>query len=82
MLPREVDPLVHNMSTESPGEIKYSEIGGLAEQICELRGKMVVSSMVTTKFHGFLLTQCEFNVHLCGFWSFYFVTIQLAACMV
>ena len=33
----EVDPLVHNMSTESPGEIKYSEIGGLAEQICELR---------------------------------------------
>ena len=37
MLPREVDPLVHNMSTESPGDIKYSEIGGLAEQIRELR---------------------------------------------
>ncbi|XP_065895583.1 26S proteasome regulatory subunit 10B-like [Dysidea avara] len=37
MLPREVDPLVHNMSTETPGDIKYSEIGGLAEQIRELR---------------------------------------------
>jgi len=37
MLSREVDPLVHNMSTESSGDIKYSEIGGLTEQIRELR---------------------------------------------
>ena len=37
MLPREVDPLVHNMSHESPGDVKYSEIGGLTEQIRELR---------------------------------------------
>ena len=37
MLPREVDPLVHNMSHESPGDVKYSDIGGLTEQIRELR---------------------------------------------
>merc|ERR1712025_1034068 len=36
-LPREVDPLVYNMSSEDPGEINYSQIGGLAEQIRELR---------------------------------------------
>ena len=36
-LPREVDPLVHNMSTEDPGDISYSSVGGLAEQIRELR---------------------------------------------
>ena len=27
-LPREVDPLVHNMSTEDPGDISYSSVGG------------------------------------------------------
>ncbi|KAH7973191.1 hypothetical protein HPB52_022750 [Rhipicephalus sanguineus] len=36
-LPREVDPLVYNMSHEDPGNISYSMIGGLAEQIRELR---------------------------------------------
>ena len=36
-LPREVDPLVYNMSTEDPGDISYSKIGGLSEQIRELR---------------------------------------------
>ncbi|ESO12916.1 hypothetical protein HELRODRAFT_155612 [Helobdella robusta] len=36
-LPREVDPLVYNMSTEDPGNISYSQIGGLSEQIRELR---------------------------------------------
>jgi len=37
MLPREVDPLVYNMSHEDPGNISYSHIGGLGEQIRELR---------------------------------------------
>jgi len=37
MLPREVDPLVYNMSHEDPGNISYSQIGGLGEQIRELR---------------------------------------------
>lgn len=36
-LPREVDPLVYNMSHEDPGNISYAGIGGLSEQIRELR---------------------------------------------
>ncbi|KAK4336658.1 hypothetical protein RND71_044219 [Anisodus tanguticus] len=36
-LPREVDPLVYNMSHEDPGNVAYSSIGGLADQIRELR---------------------------------------------
>ncbi len=36
-LPREVDPLVYNMSHEDPGNISFSEVGGLSEQIRELR---------------------------------------------
>lgn len=36
-LPREVDPLVYNMSHEDPGSVDYSSIGGLADQIRELR---------------------------------------------
>jgi len=36
-LPREVDPLVYNMSHEDPGNVSYAEIGGLQEQIRELR---------------------------------------------
>lgn len=36
-LPREVDPLVYNMSHEDPGNVSYSSIGGLAEQIRQLR---------------------------------------------
>jgi len=29
ILPREVDPNVHNMLAEDPGAIKYSDVGGL-----------------------------------------------------
>ncbi|KAH8357681.1 26S protease regulatory subunit 10B [Drosophila serrata] len=36
-LPREVDPLVYNMTHENPGNVNYAEIGGLSEQIRELR---------------------------------------------
>ncbi|KAF7233255.1 hypothetical protein EG68_12310 [Paragonimus skrjabini miyazakii] len=36
-LPREVDPLVHNMSAEDPGDVSYHSVGGLSEQIRELR---------------------------------------------
>lgn len=32
-----MDPLVYNMSHEDPGSVSYSEIGGLSEQIRELR---------------------------------------------
>ncbi|KAF9560531.1 26S proteasome subunit rpt4, partial [Lunasporangiospora selenospora] len=37
MLPREVDPLVYNMSVEDPGSVSFAGIGGLGEQIRELR---------------------------------------------
>src|SRR3954452_17323205 len=37
MLPREVDPLVYNMSLEDPGKVNFAGIGGLNEQIRELR---------------------------------------------
>lgn len=36
-LPREVDPLVFNMLREDPGNIAYGEIGGLGEEIRQLR---------------------------------------------
>ena len=37
ILPREVDPLVYKMTTEDPGNIDYSSIGGLSEQLRQLR---------------------------------------------
>lgn len=37
ILPREVDPLVYNMSMESPGNINFEAIGGLSDQIRALR---------------------------------------------
>jgi ATP-dependent 26S proteasome regulatory subunit len=33
----QVDPVVHNMLEEDPGKVDYSMIGGLSEQIRELR---------------------------------------------
>merc|ERR1711934_1158886 len=36
-LPREVDPLVYNMSHEDPGDVNYADLGGLGDQIRELR---------------------------------------------
>lgn len=37
ILPREVDPLIYKMSHEDPGNISYAEIGGLAEEIRQVR---------------------------------------------
>merc|ERR1712017_57604 len=37
ILPREVDPTVHNMVAEDPGAIKYGDVGGLTSQIRDLR---------------------------------------------
>lgn len=37
VLPREVDPMVYNMSTEDPGDVTFAGIGGLTEQVRELR---------------------------------------------
>ena len=37
MLPREVDPTVFNMLNEDPGKVTFSSIGGLNDQIRDLR---------------------------------------------
>ncbi|KAF8975576.1 26S proteasome subunit rpt4, partial [Entomortierella lignicola] len=37
MLPREVDPMVYSMGMEDPGTVTFAGIGGLGEQIRELR---------------------------------------------
>lgn len=37
MLPREVDPMVYSMGMEDPGAISFAGIGGLSDQIRELR---------------------------------------------
>jgi 26S proteasome regulatory subunit T4 len=37
ILPREVDPLVYHMATEDPGNVSYSDIGGLGDQIRQIR---------------------------------------------
>jgi len=37
ILPREVDPMVYNMSLEDPGSVSFAGIGGLGEQVRELR---------------------------------------------
>jgi 26S proteasome regulatory subunit T4 len=37
ILPREVDPMVFNMSTEDPGQVGFDDIGGLNDQIRVLR---------------------------------------------
>lgn len=36
-LPREVDPMVFSMSAEDPGAVSYHSIGGLNEQLREIR---------------------------------------------
>ncbi|KAJ1742447.1 26S proteasome subunit rpt4 [Coemansia sp. RSA 1821] len=36
-LPREVDPLVYNMSAEKPDNVSFAGVGGLTDQIRELR---------------------------------------------
>lgn len=37
ILPREVDPLVYKMSLEDPGGASFAGIGGLSDQVRELR---------------------------------------------
>ena len=37
ILPREVDPLVYKMSLEDAGDASFAGIGGLSEQVRELR---------------------------------------------
>ena len=43
ILPREVDPLVYKMSMEDPGGASFAGIGGLGEQVRELREVRIAS---------------------------------------
>lgn len=36
-LPREVDPAVYHMSAEDPGKVEYSDVGGLDDELTEIR---------------------------------------------
>ncbi|CAG8605321.1 17260_t:CDS:2 [Gigaspora margarita] len=56
MLPREVDPLVYNMSLEDPGKVNFAGIGGLSEQIRELREK---SSNYSNRYVGYRIATHE-----------------------
>ena len=51
ILPREVDPQVHNMSAENPGKVPYSEIGGLADQVRDLRETIELPLTNVELFH-------------------------------
>ncbi len=42
ILPREVDPMVYKMSLEDPGGATFAGIGGLGEQVRELREVRIV----------------------------------------
>lgn len=37
ILPREIDPMIYSMGEESPGDISFESVGGLKDQIRELR---------------------------------------------
>jgi len=52
ILPREVDPLVYNMTLEDPGGATFAGIGGLGEQVRELREVRNIRP-------GFILTTVE-----------------------
>jgi len=49
ILPREVDPLVYKMSLEDPGGASFAGIGGLGEQVRELREVKVIVLLMPFK---------------------------------
>ncbi|XP_042456472.1 26S proteasome regulatory subunit S10B homolog B-like isoform X1 [Zingiber officinale] len=49
-LPGEVDPVVYNMLHEDPGYVSYSAVGGLSDQIRELRESIELPLMVPELF--------------------------------
>merc|ERR1712113_294545 len=50
-LPREVDPMVFKMLDEDPGKVTYADIGGLNEQIRELRESIELPLTNPELFH-------------------------------
>lgn len=51
ILPREVDPIVHNMTAENPGNVPYSEVGGLTDQVRDLRETIELPLTNVELFH-------------------------------
>ena len=49
MLPREVDPLVYNMSLEDPGQVSFGGIGGLIGPIAAAFVLTLVKSIMILK---------------------------------
>ena len=52
ILPREVDPLVYNMTLEDPGGASFAGIGGLGDQVRELREVCLRSYGVNLSLNG------------------------------
>ncbi|KAJ2746831.1 26S proteasome subunit rpt4 [Coemansia sp. BCRC 34301] len=50
-LPREVDPMVYSMSAEKPDNVSFAGVGGLSEQIRELREVIELPLMNPELFH-------------------------------
>ena len=69
-LPREVDPVVFHMKAEDPGNVQYSSVGGLNDQIRELRE--VIDDPGTQYLYivqefceaGAVMTEAEYNTPL------------------
>lgn len=59
ILPREVDPLVYNMSLEDPGSISFAGIGGLSEQIREIREVCALYSLIQIVLIYYRLLNCR-----------------------
>lgn len=56
ILPREVDPLVYNMTMEDPKGASFAGVGGLGDQIRELREVSIlqpVQSSIETELEVF-----------------------------
>lgn len=66
MLPREVDPMVYSMGMEDPGSISFAGIGGLSEQIRELREVTIVQQFFRIKDRTLLMTpNGSVLIHMC-----------------
>ena len=63
ILPREVDPMVYKMSLEDPGGASFAGIGGLGDQVRELREVRLLAQR-----HPFL-TESHTHLHLYFFLS-------------
>lgn len=63
VLPREVDPMVYNMSMEDPAGATFAGIGGLGDQIRELREVSIAEDahLVGESFFFLFLGKWEFE---------------------